>query len=67
MKSIFLGLKQFFPKRSVNVNNLMFRAFGATLFSYLNYRYFNSFNVVEEKNTLRPDFGLKAQIPSANF
>ena len=68
MKSIFRDFKFFFPfiqRRTVNANSLMFRAFGATLFSFINYRYFKNFNIVDE-NT-KKDFGLKPQVPSANF
>jgi len=69
MKSVFLGFKRVFPsfqRRNFNQNNLLFRAFGATLFSFLNYKYFSSHNaVVEEK--IKKEFGLKTQTPSANF
>lgn len=55
-----------FLKKSFNHNNLLFRAVGATLFSYLNYRYFNSYNANGDEKG-KKDFGMRPKTPSQNF
>lgn len=64
MKTIFQGFKQMFPKRSINHNNLLFRALGATLFSFINYQNFKSYQSLED---VKKDFTIKTKIPSPDF
>lgn len=68
MKQSFFGFQRTFSslfiRRPVNQNNILFRALGATFFSYLNFRYFNSFN---NDGKSKKDFDMKPQAPSPNF
>lgn len=65
MKQASLLCRHFF-KKPINPNNLLFRAVGATFFSYLNYRYFNSFNANGDEKG-KKDFGMRPKTPSPNF